>query len=280
MEVCKCKNITKASESMHVSQPTITTAIKELENELGFQIFDRTNNRIGLTPNGSHLSLLTQRMLDSFDNFYSEAIDLGKNQKTVLRLGMPAILSTFFYERIVPNFEDAHPHIRLRIFEVPTLTGLEMIDNASLDFLIGIVDEESALAYNFRVVFDTDLMLFMHPDNVLAKEKSISKEMLLDQPFVMPSKGSMHYKLIMSKYKDAPLHVVLYSTQMQTIRYMIRENLAVTILYKQVFKSDDQICKVPLKEPLLAKIGLFRKKNIYVTTAMKTFASFVLELQE
>jgi DNA-binding transcriptional LysR family regulator len=274
LTVCKLKSFTGASEVLHVSQPAITAAIKELERELGFRLFDRINNRISITAKGLRLFFMTERLLDTFDNFYSEAIDFGSNRSSAVRIGVPAILSTFFLKKFVPGFRQKNPNIQLEIFEVPTFTGLDMIDKAALDLTIGVIDGRSS-AYGHERIFDTDLVLFLNADNPLAKESRISMEMLTKQPFIMVPKGSAQYNLIISKFSSLPPDIVLHSTQISTIRYMLQNDLAVMILYKQVFEDDESICSRPLQEPLSAKIGVFWKKGIYITSAMKRFISFI-----
>ncbi len=273
-EVCKHENITKASESIHISQPTVTSAIKEMENELGFQMFIRIGNRITLTPEGSRFLQMTNKILLDFDDFYNKAVDLGKVRTATLRVGIPAILGTFFFERIVPDFEQANSDIHLTLQEVPTITGLRMINDSSLDFLIGII-EDKVCSYNYRLIFETELVCFVKREHPFAKEKSISKKMLANHPFIMVPHGSYHYKVISERYKDIPLNKVLYSNQISTISYMLNNSQAATILYKQVFEKDKNIRGISLSEPLTARIGIFWKKNAYTTCAMKTFISFI-----
>ncbi len=277
-EVCKYGNITKASEAIHISQPAVTSAIKDLENELGFQLFTRVNNKIFLTPQGEQFLEMSNAMLKSFDNFYNRAIDLGKSRKTTLRLGIPALLGTFFFERIVPSFEQENPDINLVIYETPTISGLQKIKDNQLEFLIGILEDDIS-SYNFKQIFETDLLCSVGRTHPLAKEKVITKESLRGQPFVMVPKGSYHYKVIADRYKDLPLNIVLHSNQVSTIKYMLKNNLAATILYKQIFEKDREISQIPLSEPLTAKIGIFWGKNIYVNNAMKRFLQFVKEIQ-
>lgn len=276
-EVCKQGSITKASEAIHISQPSVTAAIKDLESELGFQIFVRVSNRISLTVQGTQFLEMTNEMLHNFDNFYNQSMELGQARETTLKLGIPAILGTFFFERIVPEFERQHPDIHLVIYEVPTLTGQRMVNETVLDFLIGIIDDDCSCTT--KLIFETNLVFFAGREHPLAKQKVITKEMLFDQPFIMVPKGSYHYKVISDRYKDIPLNTVLHSNQVSTIRYMLKNNLAVTILYQQVFAKDKEIIKRPLSEPLTASISIFWKKNVYLTSAMKQFIQFIKTIE-
>lgn len=273
--VCKHQNITKASEDIHISQPSVTAAIKELEREFGFQLFYRINNRITLTPKGKVFCNMTNRFLTDVEDFYTEALDLGKNRITYLNLGIPTVLGTFFLKKIIPDFPLVYPNIHLKIFEVPTLIGMKMIEEAKLDLFIGIKDDTICSKCNSALIYETNLMFSASSANSLAKEKSISKEMLINQPFVIISEGSYHYKTITNLYDELPLNIVLQSNQLSTISHMVKNNHAVTIIYEEIFKNNPDISTIPLDNTITAPIGIFWKKNTYVSDTKKSFIRFM-----
>jgi DNA-binding transcriptional LysR family regulator len=275
-EVCKQESFTKASEMLYVSQPTITTAIKTLERDLGIQLFDRNKTSVSLTTNGMKLHAMTEKFLRSYDNFLSEANDIVNSQITTLRLGLPAISSTYYLKKIMPAFYEQNPDVRLVIKEVPTLSGLKLIDNAELDLLIGTTNTFPS-GYEHRLLREISLVLFFNPRNPITEVKKITREILINQPFIMLPKGSHLYEYISSEFRGISLNVMMHSSQIPTIRYMIQEDFAVTILYSYVFEPDDRIIFREFDEPLHTKISLFWKKDIYVTTAMKKFISFTKE---
>jgi DNA-binding transcriptional LysR family regulator len=217
-------------------------------------------------------------MMASFDNFYNEAIELGQNKKTKLSLGMPTILGSFFFRRIFSEFERAYPEFHLTVYDIPTFVGLQMIKEDLLDFLIGIL-EDDVRSCDYMPIFETNLVFWANREHPLAEKEIITGSMLRNQPFIMVPQGSYHFKVISEQYKDVPLNIVLHSNQIPTIQYMLESNLAVTVLYEQVFENNDVLCKRSLADPLPAKIGVFRKKNIYLTSAMKAFIRFIKSIQ-
>ena len=102
-EVCRQGSITKAAEVCHISQPSITAAINGLEKELGYKIFYRANNRLHLTDEGESFKILTSKFLKDFADYYTQACDVADSKKAVIRLGVPSVLGTFFFERIIPQ---------------------------------------------------------------------------------------------------------------------------------------------------------------------------------
>lgn len=97
--VCKYKNMTKAAESIHISQPSITLAIKELEKELGFELFYRIGNKIELTPEGKIFLDKSKHFIKQFEDFQCDALDLGKKRKASLKIGIPTVLGTFCFQK-------------------------------------------------------------------------------------------------------------------------------------------------------------------------------------
>ncbi len=102
-EVCIQGSITKASEVRHISQPSITAAINGLENELGYKLFSRINNRLYLTDEGRAFQEITQQFLKEMASYSEKAHDLAKNRKTILKLGVPAVMGTYFSKKSSPD---------------------------------------------------------------------------------------------------------------------------------------------------------------------------------
>lgn len=277
-EVCRQGSITKASEACHISQPSITAAINGLETELGYKLFSRVNNRLRLTHEGEAFQTLTNQFLKEFASYYEKACDLSKGRKAVLRLGVPSVMGTFFFRKIIPDFNEKHPNIELEIFEIATIDGIRMLGNAELDLLLGIKNETCYNNCDSKEIFATELQLAVNKDHPLASQKKIAAQMLSGLPLVIISKGSYHYKSIRSTFSDIDLNIIMNSSQLSTIRYMIRDNNSATIIYKDIFADDPDICCVPLERPMPAHVHVFWQKNTYLSTAMKSFISYITQL--
>lgn len=161
--VCKYKNMTKAAESIHISQPSITLAIKELEKELGFELFYRIGNKIELTPEGKIFLDKSKHFIKQFEDFQCDALDLGKKRKASLKIGIPTVLGTFLLSKILPRFNVIYPDIELKIFEVPTFVGAKMIEESTLDFCIGIIDSDIYDDIDSKTIYKTELYLVTNP---------------------------------------------------------------------------------------------------------------------
>ena len=132
LETCRYGSITKASEVCHISQPSITAAINNLEKELGAKLFDRVNNRLRLTVVGEGFKDLTEEFLKTFDDYCQSAYDIASSRYTKIRVGIPPFLSTIITKKLFPEFSVQHPNIRLEIVEVGLIDGLNKTEQLSV----------------------------------------------------------------------------------------------------------------------------------------------------
>lgn len=278
-EVCKYNNITKASEAVHVSQPSITAAIKELENELGYQLFNRVNNRISLTDDGLIFLSKAKSFIELYDNFHKEALDIGDKTHVILKVGIPPVLGTFIFKKFFPVFEQLHPNIRLQMFEIGTIAGLKRLNEGGLDFLIGAMDDITYPQCDSKLIFRTHFGLAVSPDNILANEPYATIEMISKQPFVIFPKGSYHYTSITEHFKNSPLNIIMEANQISTIKYIVENNYAVTITYQESFDTTSKIVHVPLAEPINANVSILWRKNSYISNAMKAFIAYTASIE-
>ncbi|WP_027400504.1 LysR family transcriptional regulator [Anaerovorax odorimutans] len=278
LAVCEYGNITKAADKVHMSQPSVTAAIKYLENKYGFRLFTRSHNHVVLTEEGKEFLNLTKHLINECDDFESRALELGQQKDIILKIGMPAVLGSFFYKKIIPDFEIKNPGIHLKIEEVPTIAGTKHLEDSRLDLLIGITDKTTYANCDSSLIFKTELQLAVNSKSPLANCKSVTEDMLTDYPFVIISEGSYHYRIIMSRFECKPINIVLHSNQVSTIKYMLENDYAITIIYKEIFNDNPKICTIPLETPITANVNVFWRKGSYRTTAMKTFISYLCHI--
>ena len=277
IEVSKHENFTKAAESLHVSQPTITSAIKAFEQEIGFQVFSRTKSHVVLTEEGEQMLELTKRFLDKHGNFIKEAHDIGSPNKTVLKIGIPPIIGALIFKAIVPAFEADNSSVKLNIEEIPTLTGLELLKEGTIDFLFGNANETPSCCNSIKVR-ETKLSLFISPQNPIANNKCVSLKQLANQPFIVLPKGSSLNKRMETMFDGIPINIVLYTNQLSIIRYMVENNLAMVILYEYAFEPNDNIVKMDIEEAFVTNIRMLWKKSIYMSDAMNSFIKFAKKI--
>ncbi|MFV0414692.1 MAG: LysR family transcriptional regulator, partial [Oscillospiraceae bacterium] len=132
---CRFGNITKASQALHISQPAITSAIKELENEFGVTLISRKSRGFTLSYEGELLLRRAESLLEQADTLRRTMQEAGKNRK-LLRLGVPPMVGTCFFPEIYKSFHISHPEIHFTTQEDGSENLLEALNAGLLDILI------------------------------------------------------------------------------------------------------------------------------------------------
>ena len=104
----RCHSITQAAKLMFVTQPAVSSAIRELETEFSVKLFSFTNNRLELTVEGEQLYERAASLLDASDDLQFQFQDASRRRPTV-RLGTPPNLSAVFFPELLDAFHAAHP---------------------------------------------------------------------------------------------------------------------------------------------------------------------------
>lgn len=275
LETCRYGSITKASEVCHISQPSITAAINNLEKELGAKLFDRVNNRLRLTVVGEGFKDLTEEFLKTFDDYCQSAYDIASSRYTKIRVGIPPFLSTIITKKLFPEFSVQHPNIRLEIVEVGLIDGLNKLNSSQLDCLIGVCRSKT-FTCNSRCLFTTKLTLAVNRGSELVhRHKAISIAQMESIPLVTPVKGSYLYSLINEILASEKPNIVMQSNQLTTLKYMLRVDCAAAIIYDGLFNDNEDIVHIPFEEDIFLETHVFWQAGRYVSSSLKSFMSYI-----
>ena len=137
--VCRCGSITKAAKELHISQPSVTAAVHELEKELGVNLFLRRNNKIQLTEEGWFVQERIDGILKSMDTLNRDLNDFV-GQKNHIRLGVPLQIGSFLLPLLFGKFRQEYPDISLEIEESGAIDIVKKLLDDQLDLAILSVD--------------------------------------------------------------------------------------------------------------------------------------------
>lgn len=138
--VAEEKNLTKASEKMYVSQPAISNAIKELEAELGFELFLRKNKGVELTSYGERLYEKCKPAIEKLNDVEEYFFNLNKNNAGLIKIGVnTSNLNQLFYDSMTKLLE-IYPDAEISILRYAENELYEGLDSGKLDYIV--VDSE------------------------------------------------------------------------------------------------------------------------------------------
>ncbi len=273
--VCQYNSITKAAAELNISQPSVTTAIKDLEKELNVILFNRYKNKLILTEEGATILEMVNQLLNTINNFFQEVIDIGERVHSKVRLGAPPIMGTRLIPEIYTSVTRTLPHISLEIIECGSAQALKYLDENILDLAV-LLEHNLSSDYCYKVFYETEFHFCINKRHPLARKSRISCSDLVDLPIAILSHGTFHQIIVNQMFKKANIEprVVLQSLELTTIRRLLENNDIGTFTYRDVFSDNPNIVTIPCDAATEARLAIAWCKDKYISRAGKELIRF------
>ena len=274
--ICSCHSVSGAAELLFVSQPTISNAIKELEEEFGVILFKRHHKGMALTKEGELLLGMSKDVISRSEKITKVMEDLGKNRKT-LRLGVPPMIGSMFLPFIHGEFKKVHSDISLEISEGGKQELLSMLESDYLDMVFLSHNEDLPSSFSSKHLKTVETVFSVSSKNPLSSLKSVSPKDLKDVPLVLFKNSFFQTELIKKAFAEEGVNpdILLQTEQLSNVINMISEDKAAGFLFKPLLKAHPDIVPISMEKRLFADISLVWKKDSYFSVGMKCFSEFM-----
>lgn len=280
-EVAKHLSFTKAASSLHVSQPSISKAIQNLEAELGVPLFYRSSKQLELTDAGTTVLTNTLDVLNSFSNLRAQLTDLLDLKKGQIRIGIPPIIGAQFFSKYISEYKEKYPFIQIHLTEVGTKMIRKGVEAGDLD--IGLICNGNVQEpLEVRQILRDPLMLVIHKEHPLAKLDTVPFHLLKDESFIIyPKDFTLHDRILdeCSKHNFYPL-IACESSQKDLMVELVAAKLGITILPKQICEklAHPSLISIPFEEQnIFLELAVIWKQNHYLSNAVRQFLSIAIE---
>ena len=272
------QNISRAAQIIHITQPTLSRQIIELEEELGVKLFERNrqNRKFILTDEGVRfynyavqITELSQKTVEEFKSNSSQIsgkIYIGAGETESLT----AIAQAF------KKIRESHPKTEIGLFSGDASIICERLDRGLCDFAV-FIGFKNVEKYNHLTLPQKDRWgLLTRKDNPLAKYKSIKRENLLEhyEPLFVSAQSARHRELLhwfggsMEKYNITGTYNLIYNAAI-----FAKENIASCLTLEGLndISSESSLCFVPLEPSIYSEVYLAWKKDRELSKAAKYF---------
>ncbi|MFT7372487.1 MAG: LysR family hydrogen peroxide-inducible transcriptional activator [Oleiphilaceae bacterium] len=232
----------RAAEKCFVSQPTLSVAVKKLEDELGVALFERSKGSIVVTELGQRLVEQAKNILDQANIFKDMAL-LGKDElNSPLKLGAIYTIGPYLFPHLMPKIRSAAPDMPLYIEENYTAVLRKKLKQCELDAII------VALPFNEPDVvtlplYDEPFVVLLPKDHALSKHQTISSDMLLTDNLLMLGPGHCFRDQVLAACpnilnsiglsgleRESKQKLITEGSSLETIRHMVASGLGISIL--------------------------------------------------
>ena len=271
LEVAREENITAAAESMHITQPTLSKQLMDLEDELGKKLFIRGKRRITLTEDGM---LLRKRASEIIEVVEKAERELQKNDELVVGdvyIGAAETDGIKLIAKICKNSQNKYPNIHYHLFSGNSEDVLEKLDKGLIDFAI-LFEPSDFKKYNYiKLPVYNNWGLLMKKDNPLAKLEYIKPKDLLNIPLIFSKQALDNNELTgWFGYNVEKLNIVATYNLIYNASFFVEENFGSALTLDNLVNNPN-LCFKPLAPNLKSNLVMAWKKYQVFSKASQIF---------
>ncbi|WP_028292290.1 hydrogen peroxide-inducible genes activator [Oceanobacter kriegii] len=239
------KHFGRAAEKCFVSQPTLSVAIKKLENELDIAIFERSKSSVSVTPLGERIVAQAQRVLEEARSI-RELASAGKDQlSSPLKIGAIFTIGPYLFPHLVPQIHQRAPSMPLYLEENYTGTLRRQLRDGDLDAIIVALpfNEPDVLT---RPLYDENFVVVLPKNHPWKNQQTIEPEQLADEDLLMLGEGHCFRDQVfehcpaLSRKHHTRLGSVLEGSSLETLKHMVASGLGITVLPESAISNLDR----------------------------------------
>ncbi|KAA9130800.1 LysR family transcriptional regulator [Marinihelvus fidelis] len=231
IKLAELQHFSRAADACYVSQPTLSTQIRKLEEELGVQLVERAPRNVQLTPVGKDVVARARHVLRDVEQIYSVARRSRDPETGTLRLGLFPTLAPYLLPHVMPGIRQRFPRLRLELAEEKTADLLNKIDDGELDAgLIALPVGHDNLEH--EVLFEEPFVMALPQNHPLASKDSIDVGDLDGAELLLLEDGHClrDQALEVCAMANARERLDFHATSMETLRQMVAADVGVTLM--------------------------------------------------
>lgn len=274
--VCIYGTVSAAAEYLYISQPSLSAAIKELEEEFGVALFRRHHKGMTLTEEGETLFKLSNDLLLKVEDIERIMNDMGVNKK-ILRLGVPPMIGSLILPKIFREFSLLAPDIQIEIVEAGSRQLLNYLDDGRIDAAFITHNTSFFEQYKSIPVSKFEIVCCANKDSDLSNLDIVSAEQLKDRPIVMFKNSFFQTEAIKKWFSESNItpNVILQTDQLSTLSNIISEGVAVGFMFKQLISKTSSLIAIPTKTPINAQMSFVWRAKTGIFNSLKTFIEYI-----
>lgn len=277
VSVVETSSFTRAAEKQYVSQPCITHSIRKLEEDLGVDLFDRSQKKALLTDEGKLFYTRACKLLHDLQDTMTEMNDLRNLARGTIKLAIPPMIGSCLFPYLFTSFQTQYPHLTLNVYEEGSFAANRLIEQEELDLGIIILPEENHGTLETLRLTQQEILLAVSSDHHLANKKSVTFADLRQEKFILLKTNFFHRHAVLKRCKAEGVDptIVFNSGQIETVKSLVAHGVGISFLMRMALERLPSIVGVSLDPPLHVQIGLAWKKGRQLSPSSRAFINLV-----
>jgi len=280
--VARLLSFTKAAEALHMTQPAVTFQVRQLEEYFNTRLFDRTHNKVSLTPTGEKVSEFAERIFDLYNEMENSVRDLTGEISGALTIGASTTIAEYMLPALLGEFKNQYPDINLRL-KVSNSEGIvSMVEHNVID--LGIV-EAPVTNKNLivEVCHNDHLVVVTTPNHELARRGTrVKPTELIQYPFVCREEGSGTREVITQYLVDqnvnpAEMNYCMELGSPEALKGAVETDMGISILSRSTIVKElklNTLAELQLDPSLSRPFSFVRQRQKFRVRIMEELLEF------
>ena len=281
-QLCIDLNFSKAARKLFITQQALSKTIKNLEHELGVQLFHRSHTGLVLTEFGKYLEGKTEHLLLEIGNVEKDIQALRNNQYGEVKIAFAFGVMSALSPDLLSDFMALYPNITLHIGEYPDDECEQIVasEKAHVGFSIAPIDHSQ---FNARVVKKDRMCLMVNTANPLSRKKEIRFAELRDQQFIIVNERFKFHHNFVNRCRQAGFEPNIYHSTMEMIlvHKLSRANKGIGVSVHFITDNTANIRAIPFADPSCTwDACLITKKKAHIGPFTSAFIDYILNIHD
>ncbi|WP_050029247.1 LysR family transcriptional regulator [Verrucomicrobium sp. BvORR034] len=240
--VARTGNFSRAAQTCHVSQPSLSQQIQKLEDELGERLFDRLRRHAKLTQAGERFLPRAVRILEEMDAATREARAANDLDQGRITVGVLPTIAPYLLPKLIAAFSAKYPGVQVVVHEDTTARLRELTAACEVDIAIASLPLQDE-RFEVRELFDEELLLALPTSHRLVNQKKIIPEDLLEEKFILMKEGHCLGDQVLHFCHRQDFHpqVSCRSAQMETVQSLVQSGMGITLVPRMALQEDRSV---------------------------------------
>lgn len=278
LAVAREENITRAAALLHITQPTLSRQLMQMEEELGVKLFRRGKHSIQLTEDGMLLRRRAQEIVDLTEKTQKE---LKHGEETVsgeISIGCGETKNMKPLSGMIASFRQKYPDVSFDIYTAIADDVKERLENGVLDMGLLLEPVEISRYHYLRMPLKEKWHVLVCKDSPLAEKQEVTPDDLTDVPLIAAKRQSVRNELEnwFGSDRGKP-HIVLTCNLSHNNQSVMVESGIGAAIVMEFSCNSDTLCLRPLEPEIISGCVLVWKKNLALSPAMVHFIAHIKE---
>jgi DNA-binding transcriptional LysR family regulator len=246
-------NFTRAAERCNVSQPAVTKAVKNLEQELKAPIFSREGKRIRLTDLGRSILPTLRQMHEQSERARSIAQEYRLLDKVPVRIGVLGTIGSVRMARYLASFQSSHEGVEVEVSEASLPELLTRLDDGALDLAIVNPFEGVPESFHAHPLYKENYVAVLPPEHPLAARNAVRLKDLSKQPYVDRLSCEMREMFAaMCKANEVELYAKFRSEREDWVQAMVLARIGIAVM-PEYSVTVPELVQRPIIDPAISR---------------------------